>query len=49
MLLILLKGIGYGIANPEIEDVWDLYIGKVKTKKCAPIGVVFNTQQLEVK
>ena len=36
------KGIGYGIANPEIEDVWDLYIGKAKTKKCAPIGVVLT-------
>ena len=36
------KGIGYGIANPEIEDVWDLYIGKAKTKKCAPVGVVLT-------
>lgn len=36
------KGIGYGIANPEIEDIWDLYIGKAKTKKCAPIGVVLT-------
>lgn len=36
------KGIGYGIANPDIEDVWDLYIGKKKTQKCAPIGVVLT-------
>lgn len=36
------KGIGYGVANPDIEDVWDLYIGKKKTQKCAPIGVVLT-------
>ena len=36
------KGIGYGIANPDIEDVWDLYIGKKKTQNCAPIGVVLT-------
>ncbi|WP_300361454.1 iron-containing alcohol dehydrogenase [Fusobacterium sp.] len=36
------KGIGYGIANDDIEDVWDLYIGKARTKKCAPIGVVLT-------
>lgn len=36
------KGIGYGIANPDIEDVWDLYIGKKKTQKCVPIGVVLT-------
>lgn len=36
------KGIGYGIANDDIEDVWDLYIGKAKTKKCAPIGVILT-------
>ena len=36
------KGIGYGIANPDIEDIWDLYIGKVKTQKCAPIGVILT-------
>lgn len=36
------KGIGYGIVNEEIEDVWDLYIGKAKTKKCAPIGVILT-------
>lgn len=36
------KGIGYGVANPDIEDVWDLYIGKKKTQKCAPIGVILT-------
>lgn len=36
------KGIGYGIANPDIEDIWDLYIGKVKTQKCVPIGVILT-------
>lgn len=36
------KGIGYGVANPDIEDVWDLYTGKKKTQKCAPIGVVLT-------
>lgn len=36
------KGIGYGIANNDIEDVWDLYIGKARTKKCAPIGVILT-------
>ena len=36
------KGIGYGVANPDIEDVWALYIGKKKTQKCAPIGVVLT-------
>ena len=36
------KGIGYGVANPDIEDVWDLYIGNKKTQKCAPIGVVLT-------
>ena len=36
------KGIGYGVANPDIEDVWDLYIGKKKTQNCAPIGVVLT-------
>ena len=36
------KGIGYGVANPDIEDVWDLYIGKKKTQKCTPIGVVLT-------
>lgn len=36
------KGIGYGIANDDIEDVWDLYIGKARTKKCAPIGVILT-------
>lgn len=36
------KGIGYGVANPDIEDVWDLYIGKRKTQKCAPIGVILT-------
>lgn len=36
------KGIGYGIVNEDIEDVWDLYIGKIKTQKCAPIGVILT-------
>ena len=36
------KGIGYGVANPDIEEVWDLYIGKKKTQKCTPIGVVLT-------
>ena len=36
------KGIGYGIANPDIEDIWDLYIGKRKTKKCTPVGVILT-------
>ncbi|WP_206038991.1 MULTISPECIES: iron-containing alcohol dehydrogenase [Fusobacterium] len=36
------KGIGYGVANPDIEDIWDLYIGKKVTKKCLPIGVVLT-------
>ncbi len=36
------KGIGYGVANPDIEDVWDLYIGKKKTQKCTPIGVILT-------
>lgn len=36
------KGIGYGIVNENIEDVWDLYIGKIKTQKCAPIGVILT-------
>lgn len=36
------KGIGYGISNPEIKDVWDLYLGKEKANTCAPIGVVLT-------
>lgn len=36
------KGIGYGVANSDIEDIWDLYVGKKAAKKCVPIGVVLT-------
>ncbi len=36
------KGIGWALASPEIEDVWDLYLRKVTTNKCTPVGVVLT-------
>ena len=36
------KAIAVGIANPDVSDVWDFYLGKAPIKACAPVGVVLT-------
>ena len=35
------KAIAYAIANPDVEDVWEFYSGRVPTA-CAPVGVILT-------
>ena len=36
------KAIAYAIANPDVADVWDFYMGKAVPKACAPVGVILT-------
>ena len=36
------KAIAYAIADPGLEDVWDLYAGVKEPAACAPVGVILT-------
>ena len=36
------KAMALALANPDIDDVWDIYDGKVLPKSCLPIGAVLT-------
>ena len=36
------KAIAYGIANPDVDDVWKFYAGEETPKACAPVGAILT-------